>query len=176
MHIHPMNVVAVHGSQIMTIKDLEDVWINKTHESINNINKMLERTQDYEQEFVELARFILTTDINPYQFLPRGWENCLYSAQSTEGLLHTIHHALVDDGDLIWVDVELHGPHLAFNDYWDTERIQQSVEQRFAGLSHTHHMNYKAHRYSSEFIHALVKHEADWRKRVEKLEENWARR
>jgi hypothetical protein len=158
----------------MKLKDLEDQWINKTHESIQNINDMLKSEEDYEQDFVRLVKFILETDINHWQFLPSGWEGSLGSAQDAEGLFHSIHHALVDDGDICWIDTTIHGPYLEFADRWDTDYIKKLVEKRF---SHVLPVEYTVRQYSNDFIQTLIDHEekhrlkwAEWDKLYENRE------
>ena len=151
----------------MKLEHLYDMWINNAHESINVIQYMLESDKEYDQEFVELAKFILETDINLWQILPSGWEGSLGSAQSTESLLHEIHHALVDDGDICWIDTKVHGPFLEFADRWETDHIHKIVEKRFRNVLPG---EYSIRQYSSEFITTLIKYEEDWKRRVEALD------
>jgi hypothetical protein len=151
----------------MNIQNRLDTWINATHTANQNITKLL---NSEEKEFSELVRFILESEINPWQYLPSGWEGSLYSAQNTESLLNTIHHALVDDGDMCWINTDIHGPFLAFIDKWDEEGIEKLVGKRF---EHSYwKVEYTVHGYSSKFIDTLLKFERERSERAERLERN----
>lgn len=52
-----------------------------------------------------LAKWMMDTDANPYAYLPDHWAGCIGSAEQFAGLLHTIHHAVYDDGDITFVTV-----------------------------------------------------------------------
>ena len=54
----------------------------------------------------DLVNWMLTTDANPSAYLPEGWAIALESANSFAALLHTIHHAVYDDGDITFVTVD----------------------------------------------------------------------
>ncbi len=117
---------------------------------------MLNSDKEYVQEFVELAKFILETYINHWQFLPSGWEGSLSSAEMAESLLDSIYQALIDDGDICWIDTKIHGPYLEFADRWSTDRIKKLVDKRF---SHVSPVEYTVRQYSNDFIQALIDHE-----------------
>lgn len=153
----------------MNIQNRLDTWINATHTANQNISNILKLEQEYNKEFVELVRFILESEINPWQYLPSGWEGSLYSAQNTESLLNTIHHSLVDDGDICWINTDIHGPFLAFIDKWDEERIKKLVDKRF---SHVGAVKYTVHGYSGDFIQALLNFEREREERLDRLERN----
>lgn len=151
----------------MNFENHADNWINRTHESIKNIQRLLNAK---DEQFVELANFILETDINPYSFLPFGWEGSLYTAEGAESLLSIIHHALVDDGELCWINTDIHGPLLAFEDKYETDHINTLMEKRFRNVWP---VKYTIHSYSSEFIKTLVEYQieherkcAEWEKRM----------
>ena len=52
-----------------------------------------------------LAAWLMETDANPYSFLPEAWANSVNTADGMAGLLHYIHHAVYDDGDICFVAV-----------------------------------------------------------------------
>lgn len=154
----------------MQLTDLEDKWINSTHKSIKSINELLNSDKVYDKEFVELAKFLLETDINPWQILPTGWESSLDIAQFTESLLLSLRHALVDDGDLAWINTEVHGPLLEFVDVYEEERIKQLMDKRFR---HVLPVKYTVHSYSPDFIKTLTDYETNRRKDFEKFESDF---
>ena len=47
-----------------------------------------------------ITNWLINTDHNPYSFLQEGWAGSMSTAEGFASLLHTIHHALVDDGDI----------------------------------------------------------------------------
>lgn len=53
-----------------------------------------------EPEMQAITRLLLETDANPYSYLPNLWAGHLDSATDLESLLHMIHHALYDDGEI----------------------------------------------------------------------------
>lgn len=59
----------------------------------------------YEPHMDGLVRWMLTTKANPYGYIPSA-ANSFSSADSFAGLLHMIHHALYDDGDITFVSVD----------------------------------------------------------------------
>lgn len=137
--------------------DLIDTWINNNEKAIGNIQKMLASDKEYDKDFVDLARFIIETNISPWKFMPHGWEVVKSSAQSFESFLYCLHHAMVDDGDVCFINVEVHGPHIAFIDRWDEERIKQEVEKRFSQSARTFGVpDYIVHTDSNLFIEQLV--------------------
>jgi len=145
------------------MKDLIDTWINNNEIAIRNIETMLSSEKEYDRDFVKLAKFIIETDINPWGFMPAGWEGAKSSAQSFEGFLNCLHHAMVDDGDVCFINVDIHGPHIAFIDHWDKERIKQSIEKRFQSSIFTFGMpEYKVHTDSNLFIEQLIAFETNW--------------
>ena len=53
-----------------------------------------------EPELQAITKYLLETDANPYSFLPDGWAGCMTTSTGFQSLLHMIHHALYDDGDI----------------------------------------------------------------------------
>ena len=52
-----------------------------------------------------LAKWMLETDANPYAYLPDTWAGSVGSAENFASLLHYIHHAVHDDGEITFVTV-----------------------------------------------------------------------
>ena len=74
---------------------------NKAHqEALDDIQHLLSSTKEYDAEFVHLAKWLFVTDLNPYGILPDCWANGMDTSVGFAGLLHHIHHAMVDDGDI----------------------------------------------------------------------------
>lgn len=71
--------------------------------SIASIEHMLDSTDA--PELAALAQWMLTTDANPYAYLPHNWAGHISSAEGFASLLHCIHHALYDDGDIAFITV-----------------------------------------------------------------------
>lgn len=77
----------------------------KSHdEAVETIKRFLEPYQ-YEPQMNGLVKWMMETDANPYSYLPHAWAGSTGSAESFVGLLHTIHHAVYDDGDITFVTV-----------------------------------------------------------------------
>lgn len=68
-------------------------------------------------DMASITNWILTTKANLFSALPKGWGN-LNSAQECETLLHVIHHALVDDGEISFPVVRGE-PRMAFLSRWE---------------------------------------------------------
>ena len=66
------------------------------NEAIDSITLMLSDEDDVGL----LANWLMDTDHNPYSFLPEAWAGAMGTAEGFASLLHMIHHALVDDGDI----------------------------------------------------------------------------
>lgn len=80
----------------------------------------------------EVTNWLLTAETDLFSALPKGWGN-LYSAQDCETLLGTIHHALVDDGEISFPVVRGE-PRMAFVSRWETnvdEFILTDAEKEF---------------------------------------------
>lgn len=153
-----------------TLIDQSNLWTRKTTESISKIISMLSRTEDYEKDFVTLAKFLVETDINPWGFMPIGWESSKDSAQSFECFLNCLHHAMVDDGDVCFVTISLYGPRMLFRHYSEKEEIASDISKRYT-TSHKLEVTWKSHNDSNRFIQELIKYEIDRQERTRIFEE-----
>lgn len=90
-------------AEAMTYKKLQE-YRDSFDTAITNIKSYLEPTKD-EPQMHELALWMLETEHNPYGYLD---QSCAYYTRTAEGfetLLHLIHHALYDDGDITFITV-----------------------------------------------------------------------
>lgn len=94
----------------MTNNNLEKLTIewNKNHEkSIQSIQKTLSSQSEYDADFIKLANFLLRPEINLYDVvLDIKWASSKGQATDFDGFLHTIHHAMIDDGELSFLKFE----------------------------------------------------------------------
>lgn len=78
----------------------------KFNAAIDYIQEILDKPEDaYDYEVSVLVKWMLTTEANPYSYLPEGHQSSFYSAQDFYGLISIIRHALYDDGDITFVKV-----------------------------------------------------------------------
>lgn len=85
--------------------------------AISTIERFME-PGGYEPEMYGLVKWMLDTDANPYAYLPVELAGALDSAQGFASLLHYIHHALYDDGDITFVTVNGE-PRIVFANQYD---------------------------------------------------------
>ena len=71
----------------MEVKDKFDMFRSKTEEDITSIIGLLQTP-----ELSKLYNWLLTTDTNPYSFLPEGFTNSLATSSGTASLFYMIHH------------------------------------------------------------------------------------
>lgn len=65
-----------------------------------------------------LLRWIVENDINPYGVFTTRWAADAFSSyEGMHGLLHMINHALVDDGDISFIQCESAAPMIIFLDH-----------------------------------------------------------
>ena len=72
-----------------------------------------------------LVNWLMTTNINPYGFLPEGWAGAFDDAVGFASLCNTISHALVDDGEINFVTVNGE-PRISFAQR-DSDRFEDAV-------------------------------------------------
>ena len=102
------------------------------NEALATINCFL--NDDSAGDLRKLTAWLMDTDANPYSFLPHEWAGSLGSAESFAGLLHFIHHAAYDDGDICFVMVNGE-PRIVFAHPEDKdfrERVLSEQEQDIA--------------------------------------------
>ena len=67
---------------------------------LEHMEKIKEYLSSSTPETMAIAKFLLKTEANPYGFLPEHWAGCTESSSGMTSLLHHIHHALHDDGEI----------------------------------------------------------------------------
>lgn len=83
-----------------------EVFQKSYDDAIAAINRHLSTPSDlYDYSMVPLVQWMMETDANPYAYLPHGWAGSTTNAEMFASLLHYIHHALYDDGDITFVTV-----------------------------------------------------------------------
>jgi hypothetical protein len=69
------------------------------------LEKIERYRSDDDQDMRVITRWLMETEANPYGFIERSYARDFETAEGFAGLLHTIHHALVDDGEICFVAV-----------------------------------------------------------------------
>jgi hypothetical protein len=82
--------------------DRIDHWRDQFEDAIVRIQRY--RT-DVNPEMRRITCWLMETTANPYSFLQWGYARAFQSADQFAALLQTIHHALVDDGEITFVAV-----------------------------------------------------------------------
>jgi len=126
----------------MTLDEQAQIWRNANEEAIKHIAQLVYGPkEDYEQEFQQLALAITNTDMNPWSFMPEGWEGVLGSAQRYESFLTMVHHAMCDDGDISFVEHQMHGSCIVMHNHHDTVLIADQMKKRYPsrpGMEYTY--------------------------------------
>lgn len=78
-----------------------EIFKKNYDEAIETINGFLEGPES----MTELTKWLMTTDANPYSYLDHTWAGMSQTAEGMASLLNYIHHAVVDDGDITFVEV-----------------------------------------------------------------------
>jgi len=116
----------------LDIQEIASTWREANEEAIRTVTRLVYGTgEDYEKAFQLLALTITTTDVNPWSFMPRGWEGAKESAQTYESFLHMLHHAMCDDGDVSFIEHEIHGSCMVMHNSNDTDLIHKEVMKRY---------------------------------------------
>jgi hypothetical protein len=108
-------------------------WVDKTHEAILSVERYLgiKGDSDRVRDFSTLANWIYGAEANPHAFMPSGWESVKDSAQSFAAFLQTLHHSMLDDGSLIFLEVQGGPSFMILNvDDDNTATIQEIFEKR----------------------------------------------
>lgn len=95
--------------------------MKKFQDNFDQAIKTIEQYQTTQSTMQSLVEWMLTTDANPYSYLPEAYAGSVDSAEMFAGLLNTIHHALYDDGDITFVAVNGE-PRIVFVDRYDVEK------------------------------------------------------
>jgi hypothetical protein len=149
---------------------LKQSWIDKTQEAILTVEHLLGLPDEWAKTYVKLANWIYSTDINPYQFMPTGCEMSKSSAQDFVSFLNILHHSMIDDGSIMFVETERSSFMILDVEADDHERIKLIVDRRFAGSGSI--VPFQVHDDAQRFIDHL---EAQERALVERTERHQQR-
>lgn len=94
----------------MNIQDIKNQWNTSFNEAVKFIEHHI-TPKDYhsldEKKHVKLSQWLLSTTVSPYDFMPKDWHGFKSNPFSTDALFSIIHHALVDDGDICFVSLNI---------------------------------------------------------------------
>lgn len=96
-----------------------------------NHQKALKQIQGFlngEEEMRAITKLLLETDANQYAFLPENFANVFETSSGFASLLHMIHHALVDDGDISFPLVNGE-PRIRFVSRWEDNYEQYALNE-----------------------------------------------
>jgi len=129
-----------------------------------------EHWEEWELEYKKLAEFILLSDHNPYTYMPRGWHKG--SLDGDTMLIHTICHALCDDGCIAFIkapdDLEF-APFFEFCELYDTEYIGNRIMERYQSVGFDEVPEFEVHRDVDRFIESIEAYENAHRQLRRKL-------
>jgi hypothetical protein len=66
-------------------------------EDIRFLEKMLRSTVAFEEEYVKLLKACLTSNKNPYSYIPTGYAADFHSSRSSAKFAEALHHAMCND-------------------------------------------------------------------------------
>lgn len=93
--------------------------------------------------------WLINTNANPYGFLSEKWAGWLTCAEGFESLVHHIHHAAVDDGDMELITVN-GGPRIVFAHRYDSHfrnvalsSTEHQIEEQNKKYAEKHNKKFK---------------------------------
>jgi hypothetical protein len=129
-------------------------WIDKTHEAIFSVERYLGIKGDSEQvkNFSMLANWIYETKIDPLTFMPTGFELAKDSAQTFATFLHSLHHSMHGNWNLLFIEIQGGGSYMIQDvEPTDLTKISAVNERR----SRTLDRPYEIHEDVARFIKHL---------------------
>lgn len=87
--------------------------IENHNQALRGIDRCLSNTD--EPEMQAITQYLLETEENPYCFLPEEWAGAMETTTGFYSLLSNIHHALYDDGAIIF-PITYSGPQIVFSE------------------------------------------------------------
>lgn len=150
----------------------EDEYIETTlHKMNESFKRNMERIrtdafsrEDGKEDYYKLVRWILSTEISPYSFMPKGWGGCVADCTAFAGFLSVLHHAMYDDGCLSLVVLN-DQPRMSFADYWKDhdDFIQMTIsDQEKQLMSHTNDFRASCRLVESEDTLVFVNSVDEW--------------
>ena len=102
------------------------ILIEKNHkEALDSITKYLISPH---QEMQTITHFLLTTDVNPYEFLPQEYAGKFDTSEGFSELLDTIFNALIDDGEISFPIINSE-PHIVFISQHETNYKEYLIQK-----------------------------------------------
>lgn len=97
------------------------------------VEKIKAYRSDKHEDMRLITEWLLTTESNPYDYLMLSDARSFDSAERFSGLLHAIHHALVDDGEISFVAVNGR-PMIVFANRYELANVElrSDVERQIA--------------------------------------------
>lgn len=92
----------------MDFQTLKQSWNKSFEATLSSIEKSLTpQDDDYPDviAFKTLCKWLIETEHSPYDFLPNGYQGYRYNPYDTDSLFNLIHHALIDDGEISFVNM-----------------------------------------------------------------------
>ncbi len=105
--------------------------IEENHQ--NALKEIQDFLNDECPEMRAITKLLLETDVNPYGFLPKEFASGFNTSSGVASLLHVIHHALVDDGEISFPVVNGE-PRIIFISRWEDnyeEYVLNETEKHF---------------------------------------------
>jgi hypothetical protein len=172
------------------MSDCLDLFEKKHREAINNIKRMIDvDAEKYDDEYkaaATLCRFIYDS-ADRYQMLhePEMFSGFYDNAQVFNQLCNSIYHALTDDGEISFVQVNNHCPMIVFDNRWELrpeDLISKQEEDMYWRLNafkkekglppHEHKIVFFADVYN--YIEAVKQYRIDSEIQIKRFEE-WKR-
>jgi len=100
--------------------------IEQNHQ--NTMKEIQDFLNDECEEMRAITNLLLETDVNQYGFLPENFANVFETSSGFASLLHVIHHALVDDGDISFPVVNGE-PRIRFVSRWEDNYEQYALNE-----------------------------------------------
>ena len=93
-------------------------WQANYDAAVARISKYLKPNPQHSVQMHPLVEWMISTDINPFGYLPLEWAGTVNNATTFVSLLDHIYHALYDDGDIAFVTVN-NEPRIVFVNPYD---------------------------------------------------------
>jgi hypothetical protein len=96
----------------MSIENLKQNWQESFDKAVATIEDYLTpENDDYPEKvkFRQLANWLMENTHDEYSYMPMGYQNFRSNPFETVSLLSTLHHALLDDGEVSFVKLKVEG-------------------------------------------------------------------
>jgi uncharacterized short protein YbdD (DUF466 family) len=96
----------------MSIENLKQNWQESFDKAVASVENYLHHQKDdypEKSKFRQLAKWLMENPHNEYSYMPSGYQNFRSNPFETVSLLSTLHHALLDDGEVSFVKLKVEG-------------------------------------------------------------------